>query len=1126
MNNPEFIDNLDGNTLAAAIERVLRSGILERDSSLGEAPLPPGRLDIASAFFSPAGFGEVAAALNGIEKVRLMIGAEPLSEAMPPRRPLEETPVQFERRLLRERLAELESGLRRERDRFPFTRSGRSSLRSLIAILKSGKMETRRYERAFMHAKAYIFAPRIEAYGGGAGVIAGSSNLTKSGVTTNLELNLGRFDDPIVGQAKAWYERLWDEAVPFDLTELFEEVFAEWSPFDIFLRTLFQLYGSEIAEDERSDKGLPLTNFQKHGAARALRLIRENGGAIVADEVGLGKTFIAGEILKLYVGNRHRCLLICPAQLRDTTWKKFRSTHFLGDVECLSYEELAIDRQLGMANPDQFKDKLARGLNEYQLVVVDEAHNYRNPDTPTRAGVLRRLLWGQRRDVLLLTATPVNNSLWDLYTLIQYYMRQDAFLADRGILSIKGRFDDAAKADPSALSPDVLYPIIDATTVKRTRQFVKKHYSGDLIKLPDGTEATIAFPEPKAITVRYHLSEPLAALFDLIDDALDPGGGDRAITFARYVPDAYALDGGDPNGDAPAATTIGLLRSGLLKRFESSAFAFSTTLEKMIREHRTFLAALDKGHVIRTELIREISAVDDDDLDELLSQSGQSIPAGQFNIVALRNAVEEDLQKIEQLSAAAVRVASTEDTKLVALAEALSQIAKEAADEAVSDDDARQKRKVLIFSFFADTVAYLREALGEAAKRDPALAPYLGRIIAVAGSTDVDKETDVGRQGAVFGFAPVSTEATGYDDRFDLLVTTDILAEGVNLQQCRHIINYDVPWNPMRLVQRHGRVDRIGSPHKRVFLRTIFPAERLDQLLSLEQRIMEKIAMAAASVGVISPVDGGAAGGQVFTETRAEIEKLLEEDPSLFERGSAGAGQTGEEYRQTLRKALQEGSGRIEHMPYGSGSGMAKGERTGLFFCASVGDRTYLRFVPTSDDWKPSELPMVREIGTCLRIIECEPTTPRSFSDDLEAAALDLWQLARNDIYDAWMRETDPVNLQPRVRPLNLRVAEFIRAHRPQEDDGGRINKALDILEAPWPRREEIMLRDWFNGADHSGSHKAALMVDRILDSGLQPFQQPKLLPPIEPSDIELVCWLGVAQRSLPDRRAGPVAAV
>lgn len=335
-----------------------------------------------------------------------------------------------------------------------------------------------------------------------------------------------------------------------------------------------------------------------------------------------------------------------------------------------------------MSNPDRFQDKLQRGLNEYQLVVVDEAHNYRNPDTPTRAAVLRRLLWGQRRDVLLLTATPVNNSLWDLYTLIQYYMRQDAFLADRGILSIKARFAAAAKQDPSSLSPDLLYPIIDATTVKRTRQFVKKHYSGDLIRLPDGTEATIVFLEPKAITVRYQLSEPLAELFDLIEEALDPDLGPGAITFARYVPDSYRLDGTQAElfgeDEARVAATVGLLRSGLLKRFESSVFAFSATLEKMAREHRAFLAALGKGHVVKTELIHEVSATDDEDLEALLESHGKALPAGQFDIVALRKAVEADLDKIEQLSAAAVRVTSSEDTKLAALVAALTDIARAA----------------------------------------------------------------------------------------------------------------------------------------------------------------------------------------------------------------------------------------------------------------------------------------------------------------------------------------------------------------------------------------------------------------------------------------------------------------
>lgn len=1117
MPGPDFIDNRDGNTVAAAIGDLLVNGLPTRRSAAGEPGPRPGRLDIATAFFSPSGFAAISGSLMDVERIRLVIGAEPPSEARPPRREPGEAPARFERDLLRKGLGDLETGLREERDHFPFTRSGRAAIRSLIDVLNSGRMETRRYERAFMHAKAYVFAPGSSAFGSGAGVIAGSSNLTRAGVTHNLELNLGRFDDDVTDQAQAWYERLWEEAVPFDLTELLEEVFADWTPYQIFLRTLYQLYGGEVEELAIEDHGLPLTSFQKHGAARAMRLIRDTGGAIVADEVGLGKTFIAGEIMKLFNDRRQRCLLICPAQLRDSTWRRFRAAHFLGDVECLSYEELAIDRQIALADPDQFQDKLLRPLREYQLVVVDEAHNYRNPDTRTRAQVLRKLLWGQKRDVLLLTATPVNNSLWDLYHLIRYYMRQDAFLADRGILSIRERFEQAAREDPSSLSPDMLYPIIDATTVKRTRQFVKKHYSGDIIKLPDGTEVVIVFPVPQAITVRYALPDPMPELFDRLEATLDPGGGPQALTFARYAPDCYLrdLDDDEEAGevDARVAATMGLLRSGLLKRFESSTFAFRRTLDKLIDEHGTFLAALERGHVVNTRVLHELAGTDDEALDELLDASAETSPAGHYKTSALRGDVAADLDRLTILRDTLSAVTPANDPKLAALVSALKQISRDAEDEATSAEDARQKRKVIIFSFFADTVGYLRRELGALIDADPDLAAYRGRIVAVAGSSNVEPE-EVGRQHAVAGFAPISTESIDTEDRFDIMIATDVLAEGVNLQQCRHIINYDVPWNPMRLVQRHGRVDRIGSPHSRVFLRTIFPADRLDQLLNLEQRIMQKIAMAAASVGVSSPVDGGAGGEQVFTETREEIEKLLAEDASLFERGgTVGAGQTGEEYRQTLRKELDRNRDSLVQMPYGVGSGMRKGERQGVFFCASVGERTYLRFVPTTDAWtRDADGLLIREIGTCLRLIECGPDTPRDVAPELEDAVFDLWEDARASIYDSWMEETDPANLQPKVRALNQRVAEFIRAHRPLDDEGHHINEALDILEAPWPRGEEALLRDWFADEALSASDKARQLVSAIRETGLEPFSQPALLPPIELDDIRLVCWLGIAK--------------
>ncbi|MBZ0148203.1 MAG: hypothetical protein K8F62_11780, partial [Pseudorhodoplanes sp.] len=384
----------------------------------------------------------------------------------------------------------------------------------------------------------------------------------------------------------------------------------------------------------------------------------------------------------------------------------------------------------------------------------------------------------------------------------------------------------------------------------------------------------------------------------------------------------------------------------------------------------------------------------------------------------------------------------------------------------------------------------------------------------VTGDDDLE---EISRQDAIYGFAPISAEAPpGRDaDRYDALVTTDVLAEGVNLQQCRNVINLDVPWNPMRLVQRHGRIDRIGSPHARVFLHTIFPAERLDQLLNLEQRILAKIAMAAASIGVASPVDGAAHGRQVFTETREEIERLLTEDPTLYERGgTASAAQTGEEYRQTLRKALADNRERIVALPWKAGSGMAKGKDRGVLFCASVADRTFLRFVPADKNWAPQGHgdAIISELGTCLRIVECEPQTPRVVPKELEEDRIfDLWAAAQDHIWRAWMIETDPANLQPKLRPLNRKAAEFLRANAPPDIDATRITQALDVLESPWPRREEIMLREWFEDDARSGVSKSTYLIDKVLETGLEPFREPPTLAPIRMDEIELVCWMAIS---------------
>ncbi len=782
---PEFIDNRDGNTLVEALGRVLGGSL---GGGLGEAAVYPSELAIASAFFSPKGLSDLSPHLDGLGRVRLLFGVEAPRDIAVRRPELGEPPEHFEVRLIRDGLRQSEAAARAARDRFPFTRQGIAALRRLVARLRAENIEVRRYERAFLHAKAYIFAPPDGLFGGRAGVIAGSSNLTGGGLARNLELNLGRYDDPVVRQAREWFDDLWAEAEPVDLAGLYEEMFASYTPWEIFLRILYQLYGGEVAELAKEDKGLPLTSFkglpltsfkglpltsfQTHGVARALRLIRDCGGALVADEVGLGKTFIAAEVIRVYHANRQRALLICPAQLRDTTWQKFLARHRLEvSVECLSFEELANDMQLRdprRAGPAA--THLERPLHEYQLVVLDEAHNYRNPDAPTRAAVLRRLLFGQRRDLLLLTATLVNNSLWDLFHLIRFFVRQDDILAERGVLSIYERFQQAMRTDPSDLSPDLLYPIINSTCVKRTRQFIKKHYTGDTIIGPDGRRQTIIFPRPKPITVRYVLDDPLPALFDDIEAALDPDGRPGALTFSRYGTEAFRKGAHDGEEGAQLAATVGLIRSALLKRFESSPYAFRRTLATLIAGHQTFLDALDKGRVVTTRFLREMGDDDETTLEELLASSPDTEPADLFDVKRLRRAVEADLAILRRLAASAEKITPEHDPKRKALVRELEKIAAQAVEEGLDPLDEAQKRKVILFSFFADTAKYVRDFLINEIKRNPRLAGYRAsdgsvRLAAVTGGDDLE---EFSQRVAIYGFAPVSTEAPAAALSYDM----------------------------------------------------------------------------------------------------------------------------------------------------------------------------------------------------------------------------------------------------------------------------------------------------------------------------------------------------------------------
>ena len=496
---PELATNRAGRTVAEALNGYITHAATE---FVGGA-----RLDIASAYFNVGGYSLLADSLDQLNGARLLLGAEPTPPEKRPRALGDESarPERAARARLQRALEGHERDLTTDRDLLGFSVEADTAVRRLVGWLRSGDVQVRRLEGRFLHGKAYLVSDRSH------GVMAGSSNFTRAGLSTNLELNLGNYSPHVVRQVQEWFEELWAEADDYELAALFEARFEPHPPELIYLRMLWQLYGADLAA-EADAEGAPqihLTSFQTDGLWRARRILDRHNGVLVADEVGLGKTFLAGELIReAALDRRQRVLVITPATLRDGPWQAFRSEYNL-PMELISYEELAADQRL---NPDHATGPTleATSVNDYAMVVIDEAQNLRNPSTQ-RAEALRRLLAGSPpKKLVLLSATPVNNSLWDLYYLLSYFLRNDATFADVGIRSLRDHFATAMAQNPSDLTPEHLFDVLDAVAVRRTRSFVKRFYPNDTVRI-GGREQPITFPTPRVRRVVYDLDAVLPA---------------------------------------------------------------------------------------------------------------------------------------------------------------------------------------------------------------------------------------------------------------------------------------------------------------------------------------------------------------------------------------------------------------------------------------------------------------------------------------------------------------------------------------------------------------------------------------------------------------------------------------
>ena len=1112
---PEFATNRTG----IATERVA-DAVIKMIANGSEGRMEPTRVDIATAYFNVGGFALIAEALEAGGPVRLLLGAEPMDyDVRSTITPLSVLGARRGNPRLREALEEHAKALSEDRDLVGITREGDAAVQRLLMWLQNHDVQVRRLEKHFLHGKAFIIKD------GGASVLAGSSNLTYSGMARNRELNLGVYQPSPVERTQEWFDEQWEEAVPYDLAALYAARTELHQPWTVFLRMLYELYGDSFEADTEFDNELGLTDFQADGVHRAKRILAKRGGVIVADEVGLGKTFVAGELIReAAIEHRQKVLVVAPATLRDSTWRPFLKDKNI-NADVVSYEELAGDIQNGRAGR---AGAHVQALDSYALVVVDEAHNLRNASTH-RADAFRMLLAGSvPKKLVLLTATPVNNSLQDLQTLVSYIDPSDGAFADIGVPSVRQYIGTAMALDPDELSGKHLFELLDAIAVRRTRRFIKTQYPHAKV---GGVQIT--FPQSRVHRVEYHLDGVLPGFFDRLADALgarsededlattgvtltDPG---KVLTMARYVPSRFLL-GQDNQIEQYEVQNAGLLRSALLKRFESSAVAFGATIMKMISSQDHFLSALDHGRVLTGDALRAWAAADSDDIDTVISALNDDTlesnvdSASGYNVPALRAAVEADKQLLHQFLTEVAAVSWKDDPKIDRLADEIGLIAASAKRDGVGAENTRDRRKVLVFTYFADTANYINEALTAlAAHGDERLVDYDKRIVVATGG---DRH---GRKEAIVGFAP-RTAGTGEDeDRYDLAIATDVLSEGVNLQQAGHIINYDLPWNPMRLVQRHGRIDRIGSQHREIHLRCFFPDDQLEELLQLEGRLQLKLKQAAAAFGISDGVlPGIEAAERVISETRQEIERLRQEDAALFDAtGSAAA--SSEEYQRRLANAWksEETAKDVLELPWGSGSIISRpGRRPGFVLCAQVADhpRPEFRFVPLQNgklEVLDGEPEIISELLTCLEQADpVDPNTPPADpSPTLRNHLYTAWSAAQADMHAEWMKRTDPASFEPSVPRVMRVAADLVRRHGAGlGDQQDRLVERLNQVANPRTEREIRSVLASYQQASPAVTVRA--LLDKANELRLKTPKPIEALPQVDLEDIRLVTWMAI----------------
>ena len=828
--NSHIFTNKDGNTLIKEFE-----GVLQHNPQIRN-------LDAVVGFLRASGYFSLRPFLDNIGKVRVLIGIDVdkyIAKAAQQGKLFFGAEEEVKEEYLRKTRTDIESS--------NYRKDIEDGIYLMVQDLLDKKLELRAHPSKKIHAKIYVLYPDNFNQYSQSMAITGSSNLSGNGLGITQDkqyefnVKLDRYDD--VKFAKDEFEQLWNEAEGCEITS--EDIKAaidrtylkgDVPPYDLYIKMLMEYYADRVLETDSADpfdmpEGYTKYDYQMDAVIEGYQKLIRYDGFFLSDVVGLGKTIVATMIAKKFLienGYEHTKILVVYPPAVEQNWKS-------------TFKDFGIDKYAKFITNGSLSKVLDEedynywNAEEYDLILVDEAHKFRSHTTSAFEQLqeickMPRLetgnISGYKKKVMLISATPMNNSPADIYTEILLFQDPRHCTID-GVSNLTAFFSPLIKEfkrlrknnntsieDFKRLAEKVRDRIIKPLTVRRTRT--------DIESIPRYNKDVNGFPKVEhPIENQYELNEHLANLFEQAIQILD-----KKLTYARYQAIAYlkpeVANGLYDNAELISRSLAGIRKNGLVKRLESSFYAFQVSIENFHQANQNMIDMFDNDKVyiapdLDINLLLE-SGLSEEEIEEKLNAKASNNPKNAiFHAADFRpefiDMLHNDQAILEQMLADWKDISDEDDSKFAKFNELLK--------HELFKSDRNPEKKLVVFSESVDTVDYLKRRINR-------------KDVLVISAQNRNKQFKTIRENFDANYKQKLNE-------YNIILTTDVLAEGVNLHRSNVIVNYDTPWNSTRLMQRIGRVNRIGSASKHIYNYVFYPSREGNKQINLNQIALSKI---------------------------------------------------------------------------------------------------------------------------------------------------------------------------------------------------------------------------------------------------------------------------------------------